>query len=77
MRDASFLRLKSLELGYTLPKKVTKLLSIENMRIYANGNNLFSIDNIKICDPEVPDGVAGTNFYPQQRIVTVGVNVTF
>jgi len=77
MRDASFLRLKSLELGYTLPKKVTKLLSIENMRIYANGNNLFSIDNIKICDPEVPDNVAGTNFYPQQRIVTVGVNVTF
>jgi len=77
MRDASFLRLKSVELGYTLPKSAAKLLGIENLRVYANGNNLFSIDKIKICDPEVPDGVAGTNFYPQQRIVTFGLNVTF
>ena len=77
LRDASFLRLKSVELGYTLPKIASKFLNIENLRIYANGNNLFSIDKIKICDPEVPDGVAGTNFYPQQRIITVGLNVTF
>jgi TonB-linked SusC/RagA family outer membrane protein len=77
LRDASFLRLKSVELGYTLPKNAAKFLNLENLRIYANGNNLFSIDKIKICDPEVPDGVAGTNFYPQQRILTVGLNVTF
>lgn len=77
LRDASFLRLKSVELGYTLPKNAAKFLNLENLRIYANGNNLFSIDKIKICDPEVPDNVAGTNFYPQQRILTVGLNVTF
>ena len=77
LRDASFIRLKSVELGYTLPKSASKFLNIENLRVYANGNNLFSIDKMKICDPEVPDNVAGTNFYPQQRILTVGLNVTF
>jgi len=77
LRDASFLRLKSVEIGYSLPKSLLKSLGVEKIRIYANGNNIFSIDKIKICDPEVPDGVAGTNFYPQQRMFTGGINVTF
>jgi len=69
--------LKSVEIGYSLPKSLLKSLGVEKIRIYANGNNIFSIDKIKICDPEVPDGVAGTNFYPQQRMFTGGINVTF
>jgi TonB-linked SusC/RagA family outer membrane protein len=77
LRDASFLRLKSIEIGYSLPKALLKSLGLEKIRIYANGNNLFSIDKMKICDPEMPDGVAGTNFYPQQRMLTGGINVTF
>jgi len=74
LRDASFVRLKSLELGYTLPKSVTRPLGLERLRIYANGNNLFTIDNVKIFDPEMTNGIRQ---YPIQRTVTFGANVTF
>lgn len=43
LRDASFVRLKSIELGYTLPKMWTKSIGIENARIYVNGNNLLPL----------------------------------
>ena len=86
LRDASFVRLKSIELGYTLPKMWTKSIGIENARIYVNGNNLFTIDGMKICDPEAgmfknTDGYVvesgGVRGYPLQRMITVGANVTF
>lgn len=86
LRNASFLRLKSIELGYTLPKTVLGNSGIQNARVYVNGNNLFTIDKIKFCDPEAGmyknnDGYivesGGLRGYPLQRMVTVGVNVTF
>ena len=86
LRDASFLRLKSVELGYTLPRIWMNKISVQNARIYVNGNNLFTIDKMKICDPEagmfknnsgyvVESG--GVRGYPLQRMITFGVNVTF
>ena len=74
LRDASFVRLKSAELGYTIPKNVVQRIGIEKLRIYANGNNLFTIDKMKIFDPEMTDGIRG---YPIQRTITFGANVTF
>lgn len=74
LRDASFVRLKSLEIGYTFPSKWTTKLGIENLRVYANGNNLFTIDGVDIFDPEMTSGIKG---YPIQRTWTFGLNVTF
>lgn len=82
LRDAAFLRLKSVELGYSIPKNIIRKIGLENVRIYVNGNNLFTIDKIKIFDPEI--SVNATNYqangitaYPLQRTITTGLNVTF
>lgn len=82
MRDADFLRLKSVELGYTLPEKLTEKIKISNLRLYINGSNLFTIDGIKIFDPEIyvdADNYQanGITAYPLQRMITAGLNISF
>jgi hypothetical protein len=74
LRDASFVRLKTLELGYTLPQSLLAKAKLSSMRIYVNGNNLFTIDKLKIYDPEGSDERG--NFYPQSRIFNFGLNLT-
>jgi TonB-linked SusC/RagA family outer membrane protein len=76
LRDASFFRLKSLEVSYVLPEKMLSRFGILNMRFYAGGTNLFSIDNMKQynLDPET-NNTTGVN-YPQTRIYRVGVNIS-
>ena len=74
LRSANFLRLKSLEIGYTLPHKWTQGIGIENIRIYFNGSNLFTFDNYKIADPEIGNAITS---YPLQRSLTFGAGVTF
>ena len=74
MRDGSFLRLKQLELGYTLPQKWTNKVHIDNLRFYLQGNNLFCWSKFDLWDPEL----AGEGFnYPIQRTLNIGLNVTF
>lgn len=75
LRDASFLRLKSLELGYTFPKSLISHVGLENLRVFINGSNLFTIDSVGIFDPEMTDGIKGG--YSLQRTWTFGLNVTF
>lgn len=75
MHDASYLRLKSLELGYTFPLRLVKKVGIKNARVYVNGYNLFTIKSIEL-DPEHPNEQWG-NMYPLSRIYTVGVNIKF
>ncbi|MEO5909490.1 MAG: TonB-dependent receptor [Pelobium sp.] len=69
-----YLRLKNLELGYTFPKAFVERLKINSLRLYVNGTNLFSIDNVSKfqIDPEI----SSTNglVYPQQKIYTFGFN---
>jgi hypothetical protein len=60
VKNASFLRLKTLELSYTLPQKVATNLSMDKVRIYLSGNNLFTISDIKNYDPEGAN--TGTNY---------------
>lgn len=74
MRDGSFLRLKQLELGYTLRERWTEKFHIANLRFYLTGTNLLSWSNFKMWDPEM--GSSGLN-YPIQRTYNIGVNVTF
>jgi len=71
IRDASYIRLKNLELGYTLPTAFTKRFGVSNLRVYANGYNLLTFDRLKFMDPE------GQRDYPLIKIYNLGVNVTF
>jgi len=75
LKDASFLRLKNVELAYNLPSSWLEKVKILNARIYVSGFNLFTIDKIKILDPE---GTQSSGmYYPQQRIYNIGLNVSF
>lgn len=71
-KDASYLRLKNLEIGYTLPKKVVSKIKINNLRVFVNGTNLYTWDKINhTIDPE------SDNWYPIQRAVNFGLAVDF
>ena len=74
MRDGSFLRLKQLEFGYTLPRRLTEKLHMENLRFYFQGNNLLCFSKFDLWDPELAGH--GLN-YPIQRTFNIGLNVTF
>jgi TonB-linked SusC/RagA family outer membrane protein len=74
MRDGTYLRLKSVELGYTLPKKLINTLRMQNIRVYASGSNLFVISKFKMWDPE--QGSNGLT-YPIQRVFNIGLTIDF
>ena len=74
MRDGAFLRLKQLEIGYTLPFKLTEKWRIESARIYFQGNNMLCWSRFKLWDPELAG--SGLN-YPIQRTFNIGFHVTF
>ena len=70
MRDGSFVRLKQMEFGYTLPQKLTNKIHIDNLRVYFQGNNLLCWSKFKLWDPEL----AGEGFnYPIQRTFNIGL----
>lgn len=73
--DRSFLRLKTIELGYNIPDKWLKLIGVESIRIYTNGNNLLTFKKLPIdtVDPEQP----ATLVYPLTKMVNFGLNITF
>lgn len=84
IEDASYLRVKNISLGYTLPQKWTRRLQIEHLRLYVNIQNLWTITNYKGYDPEI--GALNYNIllrgvddarYPSQRIYTFGLNFNF
>ena len=75
IRKGDYLRLKSIQLGYTLPKTLLNSAKIENLRVFFTGSNIFTLDYVKYLDPEMPN--VNNGFYPQQRIFSFGVNVTF
>ena len=74
MQDASFLRLKSVEVGYTIPQTVTKKIKLQNLRIYLSGTNLLCWSKFKLWDPEMAGNGLG---YPVQRVINVGLNLGF
>ena len=81
MEDASFLRARNIQLGYTLPQNLTKKAFISRLRIYGQVENAFTLTKYTGCDPEVSGGFTSVGVdrgvYPQNRTVTFGVNVTF
>lgn len=74
-KDMSFLRCKTLEVGYTLPKSWLQSFYVKSCRVYVSGNNLFCLSSFKLWDPEL-----GTNDglkYPMNRSVMFGIDINF
>jgi len=74
MRDGSFLRLKSVELGYTLPEVLSKKIYLNNLRVYLSGTNLANWSKFKLWDVEMGSEGLG---YPLQQVYNLGVQVGF
>ena len=72
MQDASYFRMRSLTLGYTLPKEITRNVGVERFRLYATGTNLFTITDFKSYSPE-----SNADAYPEPQLFTFGINLTF
>lgn len=76
LRDGSYVRLKSAQLGYTFPSKWMQKIKVESLRIFVEGQNIFTIDGLpEGIDPESP-GV-NNGYYPQQRLLMGGLTITF
>ena len=73
--DASYLRLKNIEIGYTLPENLCKSIGSTGIRFYLSGNNLYTWTHLKTksFDPEQN----GTTVYPTMRTYNMGLNITF
>ena len=87
MLDMSYLRLKTITLGYTIPKHITEKAGINKLRVYFTGENLFTFDNLKLpIDPETGTGsslTSSTYNYgnigtstPMPKYLTVGLQLT-
>ncbi|WP_346316178.1 TonB-dependent receptor [Chitinophaga sp. YIM B06452] len=78
LQNAAYLRLKNLQVGYTLPAAFTRRAGIQKVRAYVSGENLFTITKMSsMFDPETVDGGYGGNVYPLFKVYAAGLNVTF
>jgi TonB-linked SusC/RagA family outer membrane protein len=78
MMNTSYLRLKTVTCGYTLPNNILKRLKIKSIRVYFSGQNLFTFSKLNFMDPETPNGSSiETVFYPNMKTLSLGANITF
>ena len=82
VKNGSYLRLKTAQLGYTLPLSITKKASIQRLRVYVAAENLLTFTGYDGFDPELASGSYTTigvdkGIYPQSRTITIGANITF
>jgi TonB-linked SusC/RagA family outer membrane protein len=75
LKDASFLRLKNVQLAYTVPKSMTQRWNVSSLRFFVSGSNLAVFSKVKDFDPEYPGGSGF--YYPQNKSLVIGANVTF
>lgn len=72
--DASYFKLKFLQLGYTLPKSLMSKLSVSKLRLFVSGENLLTFTDYPGMDPEIGGSV---NVYPISKVISGGINITF
>lgn len=78
MQNAAYMRLKNLQIGYSLPSSWMRKVGIEKCRFYVSGENLFTITSLfDVFDPETCVGGVGGNVYPLSRTWSFGMSVTF
>ena len=76
--DASYLKIRSAQIGYTLPRAITKAIKVQNMRVYLSGRNLLTIDDFfPGWDPELDVEQREGEHYPMSRTYILGLNVKF
>ncbi|MBD8488997.1 TonB-dependent receptor [Echinicola sp. CAU 1574] len=75
LNDATFARLKNIQIGYNVPQSFLDKYSIGSLRIYANAFNLLTVTGVKDYDPE--GSSESGQFYPQQKIINLGLNIQF
>jgi hypothetical protein len=75
LRSNNYIRLKNVELGYTLPTGWVEKIGLNSVRVYANGLNLFTLDKIKVWDPESTN--SSGQYYPQARVINIGIKAAF
>ena len=73
LRDGSYLRLKTVEVGYTLPKNISRAILMNNVRIFFIGTNLLTFSKFKLWDPEM--GSSNGQQYPLSKMLTLGLTV--
>lgn len=77
--DGSFVKLRNIQIGYTLPNDLISQIGIRGLRLYATGKNLWMHQNLGIgLDPEYPS-MSNTrgNYYPQTKVISIGANISF
>jgi len=80
MQDGSYLRMKNLQLGYSIPQSLTRKVFISGAKIYLSGENLLTFSNLMIFDPEAitSAGLGGdAKIYPLAKAYSVGLNINF
>jgi hypothetical protein len=79
LQNAAYLRLKNLQIGYTIPNSLTRKIHASRLKVFFSGENLFTITNMaKMYDPEIVDSYyLDGNVYPLSRIMSFGLSVTF
>ena len=77
LEDGSFLRLKTAQLGYTLPASITQMLYIQKLRVFLSAHNLLTFTGYRGFDIEMGSHSVDRGVYPQSRTIAVGANITF
>lgn len=75
LRDTDYIRLKNIELGYSVPSSLISKAGVSNLRLFVNGLNVFTLDRLDVFDPETASG-SGV-YYPQSRVINGGLTLTF
>ncbi|GIZ10229.1 TonB-dependent receptor [Flavobacterium sp. UMI-01] len=78
IQNGAYTRLKSVQIGYTLPKEVTSKCKIDKIRFFMTGENLFTVSKLMFYDPETTPGNFGSAYsYPLAKIISTGINISF
>lgn len=77
IEDGSYMRIKNITLGYTLPGTLIHRYKVQQIRIYASAQNLATFTKYSGFDPEVPSNGVDFNVYPVTRVLSLGLNITF
>ena len=75
LRNSDYIRLKNFEIGYNIPETLLSKIGLKNCRVYTNGLNMFTWDKLKIFDPETVNSTG--QYYPQSKIMNLGLTATF
>lgn len=75
LRSTDYLRLKTAQIGYTLPESAAQRMGVSNLRVYLSGFNLLTWDKLGLLDPEATNQAGA--YYPQKRVFNIGASVAF